>query len=286
MAFSGRLLTGFVLAPLLFFGAVGADLSGSVTPGETLRVEGTFAGAARPVFRWPSSTSVDYPIPFFPRDGAWVAFAPIPFDLSGESVTAEIADAEEGDRTLARRTFHITASERGFETLRFSDKKRGLLNDPSEDAESREIRQALFAARSDPERRWDGAFDPPVPGRVLSPFGVARNKVGQDEPDVHWGVDFRAAAGDPIRAPANAIVLLVRDYKFHGKTVLLSHGWGVGSIYIHLRDVHVGEGDAVKRGDAVGAAGASGLATAPHLHWGVYVQGKPVDPAQWLREEF
>ena len=126
----------------------------------------------------------------------------------------------------------------------------------------------------------------PIPGDIISPFGITRNKVGQKQPDFHRGVDQRGQLGEPIQAPNHGVVLLATHYKFHGKTILLNHGQGVGSIYIHLDSIAVQEGDAIYKGDVLGTVGSTGLATASHLHWGIYVLGEAVDPLQWLEVDF
>jgi murein DD-endopeptidase MepM/ murein hydrolase activator NlpD len=74
----------------------------------------------------------------------------------------------------------------------------------------------------------------------------------------------------------------VKAWNIHGNTVGIDHGQGVESIYLHLSRFAVAEGAQVARGDVIGYAGSTGRSTAPHLHWSVYVNGVPVDPAQWV----
>ena len=81
-------------------------------------------------------------------------------------------------------------------------------------------------------------------------------------------------------------MIMIRTFKYHGNNILLSHGQGVGSVYIHMKKILVKEGQMVKKGQTIGKVGSSGLATGPHLHWGLYVHGKAVDPMQWLDESF
>ena len=82
-------------------------------------------------------------------------------------------------------------------------------------------------------------------------------------------------------APAAGIVTDVGDYILSGHTVLIDHGQGAVSAYFHLDTAVVSKGDVVRAGDRIGRVGATGLATGPHLHYGMYVHGKDVDPVAW-----
>ena len=110
--------------------------------------------------------------------------------------------------------------------------------------------------------------------------------MGQKKEEFHRGIDISGRKGEPITAPNHGKVVFTDDLTFHGKTVVLSHGQGVGSIYIHMDSIDVEEGDRLKKGDTLGTVGSSGLSTAPHLHWGIYIHGKAVDPTQWLETKF
>jgi lysostaphin len=71
-------------------------------------------------------------------------------------------------------------------------------------------------------------------------------------------------------------------YRLHGGTVGLDHGQGVSSIYIHMSKLNVKPGEIVKKGDVIGYVGSTGFATGPHLHWGMYMSGLPINPNQWI----
>jgi murein DD-endopeptidase MepM/ murein hydrolase activator NlpD len=125
-------------------------------------------------------------------------------------------------------------------------------------------------------------FDPPVPGRLSSPFGLQRFFNGQAR-NPHAGLDFAAPTGTPVRAPADSRVLLIGDYYFNGLTIFLDHGNGVISMFCHLSQINLLPGDEVKRGEVVGAVGNTGRSTGPHLHWNVSLNNARVDPALFLR---
>jgi len=97
----------------------------------------------------------------------------------------------------------------------------------------------------------------------------------------HAGVDIPAKRGASVIAPAAGVVVDVGEYVLSGRTVLVDHGQGVVSAYFHLDTAMVSKGDLVRAGDRIGRVGSTGLATGPHLHFGVYVHGKDVDPVAW-----
>jgi murein DD-endopeptidase MepM/ murein hydrolase activator NlpD len=130
------------------------------------------------------------------------------------------------------------------------------------------------------ERR-PGAFVPPVPHRRSSPFG-SRSVFNGQARDRHAGLDFASPAGAAIRAPAAGRVALVAPLYFTGNTVVLDHGYGVYSILAHMQRTMVVEGQVVARGARLGTVGATGRATAPHLHWSVRMGSTRVDPAAVL----
>ncbi|MGA8260182.1 MAG: M23 family metallopeptidase [Arenicellales bacterium] len=122
------------------------------------------------------------------------------------------------------------------------------------------------------------SFIAPVDGRISGVFGSQRILNGKPR-QPHSGVDFAASKGTPVKAPAAGRVTLVDpDMYFSGGTVILDHGHGINSVYIHLSriDVHVGE--RVAQGQVIGAVGATGRATGPNLHWGVNWFETRLDP--------
>ena len=129
---------------------------------------------------------------------------------------------------------------------------------------------------------WEDPLVAPVPGCVISPFGVKRLHNGKPTGDFHAGIDQRAPAGTPIRAVAAGVVRIVQPFNVLGGTVAIDHGQGLETMYLHMSKLNVEMGARVERGDIVGYVGATGRANGPHLHWVVYVNGVPVNPQQWV----
>ena len=131
-------------------------------------------------------------------------------------------------------------------------------------------------------RLWQAPFVRPSGGAVTSVFGVARvfNEVLRSR---HWGVDFAARWGAPVRATNRGVVALVADLYYSGTTVLIDHGAGLVTGYFHLSRVLVAPGDTVDVGQAIGHAGSTGRVTKPHLHWFAAYGEITVDPLDLVR---
>ena len=155
------------------------------------------------------------------------------------------------------------------------------VNPPPEIAARIQREQALVtAARERDDERADFAlpFQWPVQGRISGRFGNARVYNGQPGAG-HSGMDIAAPDGTPVKAPAGGVVTFASpDLYLTGGTVLLDHGHGVSSNFLHLSRIDVKVGDRIEPGQVIGAVGATGRATGPHLHWGMNWFDTRIDP--------
>ena len=138
------------------------------------------------------------------------------------------------------------------------------------------------------EKFWSGKFIFPSSGPLSTAYGVKRRINGVINTSYfHKGLDFAAAFGSNIKAPENGRVVLVglvsKGFVVNGNCIFIDHGHGVITGYLHLSSVLVKEEDFVKKGQIIGKVGSTGIASGPHLHWGVYVLGKTVEPLVWTK---
>ena len=126
---------------------------------------------------------------------------------------------------------------------------------------------------------WRQAFRWPATGRQSGWFGSQR--VYQGKPgSYHSGADVAVPTGTPIVAPADGVVILAADRPFtlEGNLLMLDHGAGLSSAFLHLSRIDVRPGDRVRAGQPIALSGATGRATGPHLHWGLQWRGAKLDP--------
>ena len=127
-------------------------------------------------------------------------------------------------------------------------------------------------------------FIKPAKGPFSSSFGLRRFFNNQPR-NPHSGLDIAAETGTPIVAPAAGIVTNAGDYFFNGKTVFLDHGQGLITMYCHMENISVEEGDIVDVNDLLGTIGSTGRVTGAHLHWSVILNNTTVEPLLFLKAE-
>jgi len=127
------------------------------------------------------------------------------------------------------------------------------------------------------EKLWEGKFMLPLENEISTVFGTKR-VMNEKWTSVHRGMDIRGKEGEQVRASNSGKVVLSEELFYGGNTLVLDHGLGIFSIYMHLSGFKVKSGDIVSKGDAIGLVGSSGRSTGPHLHFGVKVAGINVNP--------
>jgi murein DD-endopeptidase MepM/ murein hydrolase activator NlpD len=201
-------------------------------------------------------------------------FAAFDRDASGEAtLVAELADGDTIRQPLqiAPRAWnieHVNVARRpGGASATFMERRRPEL-------------EAIYAAREQETgaEGWRQSFIWPVKGRISGRFGSQR--VYRGEPgSYHSGLDIAPGAGTPFVAPADGVVVLAADdFSLEGKLLIIDHGQGLNSAFLHASHLTVGEGDEVKQGQHIGNVGSSGRATGPHLHWSLKWRDARLDP--------
>jgi murein DD-endopeptidase MepM/ murein hydrolase activator NlpD len=155
------------------------------------------------------------------------------------------------------------------------------LEDQHEIEQGKVIKAEAFKTVTD-EREWKGSFAPPVEAAISDVFGVERVFNGSVQ-STHQGLDFRVPSGTSVAAANRGRVIVARALFFEGNCVMIDHGQGLLTIYMHLSKFLVKESDEVDKGQAIGLSGGTGRATGPHLHLAVRWQGVYLDPQVLLK---
>jgi len=131
--------------------------------------------------------------------------------------------------------------------------------------------------RIDSERLWEGSFLLPLENPLSTPFGTKRI-INIETVSIHRGLDMKGEEGEGIKASNTGRVVLAEELFFGGNTVILDHGQGIFTIYMHMSGFKVGPGDLVSKNDIIGFVGSTGRSTGPHLHFGVKITGINTNP--------
>jgi murein DD-endopeptidase MepM/ murein hydrolase activator NlpD len=175
----------------------------------------------------------------------------------------------------------LSPAQRDYNIQRIDGLKKSMVTPPKEvldriKADSKKVREARVISVPAGDF-WQG-LDWPALGRISGVFGSQRILNGKPRAP-HYGIDIAAPTGTPILAPASGTITLAYDLYFSGLTVILNHGLGVNSTFLHLDDMAVKVGDIVERGELIGTLGSTGRSTGPHLDWRIDWQGRRLDAA-------
>jgi murein DD-endopeptidase MepM/ murein hydrolase activator NlpD len=254
---------------LLLLAAPAPAVEPSLRPGGVAIVEVGSIDTAAPVV-----TLDDKPLLVMQRGGKWLAVAGIALDTEPGTISISANGVDS--------TVDISAHD--YREQRITVDNQSFVDQTPEQLDrifsERKIIDAVLTSFT--ETPVDGlSLKAPVPGNQSDSFGYRR--FFNDQPrSPHKGMDMSAGSGQAIVAPRAGTVAATGNYFFNGNTVLLDHGQGFITLYCHLSDVGVEEGQQVATGDVLGAVGATGRVTGPHLHFGTYLNGTAVDPAIFL----
>jgi hypothetical protein len=223
--------------------------------------------------------------PFLPSHRGLRAMVPVPVDTPPGPLTLGIELRTGGGRQ--RFALPVTVAERSYppRSVLLPEVKKAMLTLPAGVRDGRLVQLYLRTVSS--KQEWRGPFRAPVDAPPEASFGCPQTydapapveaKTDAIWGEYHRGLDYLVPVGTPVSSPAAGNVLFAGPLLLTGETVMLDHGHGVVSVFYHLASTPVRVGDWVDAGAPLGLTGDSGIAAAPHLHWGVYVHGVAVDP--------
>lgn len=217
-------------------------------------------------------------LPFFkdsPDGSVYRAVLGVPYDHKPGPTSVKV---KVGDSAETSALFIVEPGDYDSETLKVDgrrvqpQKPKDLARIRREQAEIGEVYRTVT-----PRKYWSGPFSLPLDAKFTSKFGTKRVYNGIQK-SAHLGLDFKAAVGTPIHAPAPGKVVMAKNLFFTGNTVILDHGYGVLSLYAHLDKLKVRKGVEVKTGKVLGLSGMTGRVTGPHLHWMAIIHKQKVNP--------
>ncbi len=231
----------------------------------------------------------DVSFSFDANSKTWFALAGVSFETAPGTYPLELTGETEAGKAPRKniafsRKFTVTRGK--YPRIQAKLSVEGKFTEPSPE-QQRQIEEGQqvkkdYLNRVTPEREWSGPFSAPADAAISDVFGSQRIFNGKTS-SPHLGLDFRVPSGTPVEAMNDGTVLLARPLYFEGNFVVLDHGQGLLTIYMHLSEFKVKEGDLVKRGQVIALSGGTGRATGPHLHVGVRWQGTYLDPASLTR---
>jgi hypothetical protein len=219
-----------------------------------------------------------FPMSLGARQGSYEGLLGIDMDTGSGAHKLKIMGTDGGGR-IWTRVFNLKVGKADFGSQSLSLPSSMVDLDPQtiKRVEKEEARLKVLFQSHREEKIWKGPFARPVPGGCNTAFGLRRMINGQTK-SPHTGVDLRAEEGASILASNDGIVVLVDHLFFSGKSVILDHGWGTYSMYFHLSETLVSEGERVRKEAVLGRVGSTGRSKGPHLHWGIRIDGARVDP--------
>jgi len=213
----------------------------------------------------------------------WFALAGVSIETAPGKYPLALTGERTGSQTSITFTQTLAVARANYPQIRVELTVGKKFTEPTPEqqeqaAEGVKIKQE-YLNRVTPDREWNGNFKAPAEAPISDVFGSQRIFNGKAQRP-HKGLDFRVPTGASVAAMNDGTVLLARFLYFEGGFVVLDHGQGLLTLYMHLSEFKVKEGDRVKRGEVIALSGGTGRATGPHLHVGVRWQGTELDPAR------
>ncbi len=212
-------------------------------------------------------------------DNHFMTLVPVDIDTSPKHYSITITF--EGEKKIA----HIRIKPYKFLTKKITLPEEKVILSPEDLKRAEREEELLKTVLSQYTTRiWDGHFITPTDTVFSEGFGVKRI-MNNKKTSIHRGIDYKGDKGTPVRAVNSGTVVLRDDLFFGGNTVIIDHGMGLFSIYMHLSEFRVSQGEKILKGQPIGLVGMSGRATGPHLHLGIKLMGINVNPLSLFKLE-
>jgi len=220
---------------------------------------------------------------YFKKEGPFIFTTLIAFPMDKKRGEYKLYLRASGKEAELAKTVMLNVMKRDYRLERLKLPKNMVEPGEKQLERIRRENRALFSVKRyiSKKRYWEGDFIRPVKGKIAGNFGVRRILNGVSK-SPHSGNDVRAPAGSKIKSPNDGRVIYVDNMYYGGKTIVIDHGHGLSTLYMHLSKIFVNHGQEIKKGQIIGLVGSTGRSTGPHLHWGAYLYGEKVDPASLL----
>ncbi|PAT34331.1 peptidoglycan DD-metalloendopeptidase family protein [Vandammella animalimorsus] len=271
-----RWLTAWLLAVPLLGGAALAQTPSTATGTGVLRFPASVQQGSMVIGRVPVDSHVQYRGRVLRTTG----YGTVVFGVGRNEPGPAIVQVRTPDGRQLTATVQVTPRDWPTEYVKGVPPKTASPKGELAERIKREQAQVTAARQRDDDRAdFAQPFIWPVKGRISGRFGNARVYNGIPSGSGHSGMDIAAPTGTPVKAPAGGIVTFANPNLFlTGGTLLIDHGFGISSNFLHLSRIDVQVGQRVEQGQIIAAVGATGRATGPHLHWGMNWFDVRLDP--------
>lgn len=246
-----------------------------VIPGDVFIIKVETDGTKSAMAEFMGSKINLYPL----NENHLLAIVPVDIDITPGKYGIDITEGEDRHKT------EIIVRQHEFKTIKLTLPEGKVTLSPED--EERAAREAELLNKIWPEitsPAWNGQFTSPVNSEVSTGFGVKRI-MNEKKTSVHKGTDFRGETGAPVKAINSGTIVLTEDLFFGGNTLIVDHGMGLYSIYMHLSKFGVSKGEKVSKSQIIGSIGSTGRASGPHLHMSVRLNGMSINPESLFKLE-
>lgn len=225
--------------------------------------------------------------PFFNDGGYMRVILPIPVETKPGKAQIKFLIKNGENKTEIKKNIIVKSKKFPAQYLSLPAKQKQNYHSKTKDDEDDVLDAKIMTSSG--KKLWSGNFLSPCKGPVVTVLGTRRFHNGEYY-NYHKGTDIAAPQGAPVYAPGAGKVVFVKYIPaVYGKTIVIDHGWGITSLYLHLSKMEVKENETVKKGQVIARVGTTGtMGSGPHLHWGIFAFGETLNPQCFydLPEEF